>query len=178
MHERIWIGILIAVAMFVAGCGYTELQRNPPPKDPCAGIPDSLLPDLSIDSITVFEGTRLRADATNSSEPYTDLFILIRNYGPGTFRGSILCDFAKNEKDIKARKYPAHTFPETVVMEPGDSIIVRSTLHAWYPTDWHFRFILRTDSHPLHAYDPIYYFGREPVCESRYDNNVADLYFP
>lgn len=169
----------IAALLFtltIPGCGYTVLQRDPKLLNPCAGYADSTLADLSIVRIERLEFIGSGQTVEHFPEPMTNFKIVIQNDGQGVFDGSILCDYASSRADIRAKRDPAHAGPVTVVLYPGDTTVIQETIAGWYARHTHLRFALRTDSFPLHTFDAIYYFGREPVCETSYDNSIADFF--
>ena len=173
MTLRILICFVLLLGSAFSGCGYTILRRDPAISNPCAGLPDSTLPDLEIIRIAMVEVESPPNIRTNHPRG-TILGITMRNRGPGVFDGSILCNYAIKEEDHESGKLPAHADPFTIRLQSGDTTIVVVTVDRWFTRNTHLRCELRTDSFPLHTYYPIYFFGREPVCEASYINNVAE----
>jgi hypothetical protein len=149
------------------------LRLDPKISNPCAGMPDSTLPDLSIVQIERFE-FEAPASLGNNYPRATNLKITIQNMGKGIFDGSILCNYGTLEEHHASGRPPEHADPFTIVLHPGDTTIVGVTVSRWFAHNTHLRCELRTDSFPLHTFDPMYHFGREPVCEVSYENNIAE----
>ena len=169
---------LISIQGILAGCGYTILERPVNDKPPCPKNGNVNLPDLSIEDISATMHQVPGKTVEQFPENMTTFVITIRNVGSAPFHGSILINYADNERDMKSMSYPLHGEIQILALQVGDSTFVRIEKLGWCKPGTHLIFVLRTDTYPLHTFDPIYYFAREPVCELSYDNNVADFIVP
>ena len=171
--------VLMTLVLTSWKCGYTVLKRDSSHKFPCIGEEIRKLPDLAITDISAHIYGTVGITVEHFPEEDTRILITIRNVGTAPFAGSVLVNYADNEGDISQDIYPLHGKVVAAALPVEDSIVVRlELLGRWDQSGVHLRFVLRTDSYPPHTYDPIYYFGREPVCEESYDNNVADYVVP
>jgi len=169
---------LISVQGILTGCGYTILERGANDKPPCSNNGNVNLPDLSIEDISATMHQVPGFTVEHLPENVTTFVITIRNVGTAPFHGSILINYADNEKDIRSKSYPLHGEIQILALQAGDSTFVRVDKPGRCKPGTHLVFVLRTDTFPPHTYDPIYYFAREPACELSYDNNVADFIVP
>ncbi len=169
---------LFLSVLMAAGCGYTQIQKVSHSADPCAGLPDTTLPDLMFTTIQSATVSRAPADPANPGDTATVFHLTVLNIGYKPFRASIMVRYADDENDIQRNAYRYNGNPQALDLNAGDSTIVDVEEEILYQPGTHIRFFLQTDSYPLHAFDPVYYFGREPVCELSYDNNVADYIIP
>ena len=160
---------LLALCLLLTSC-YTQLERHPttnikPPTGP--------LPDLAITEIehTVYEQPVSHAP----SQPMMMFTIHVKNVGAGDFNGSIMFNYADNWRDIEKARFPFSGGIGKKNIPAGDSTSIRLDHWGAYPPNTWLRFILRTDTYDPHTFDPVYYFGREPIVEASYENNQMDL---
>jgi hypothetical protein len=169
-HIRNAVVLLLALAAF--GCGYTILAPDRRPMTLGKGAPNAPRSDLSFSRIDRLE----REVRANDDNPrlVTDFRVTVRNEGEGDFDGAVLCIYACSDEDIRHSNYPNHADPFPVILRRGDTAMVTVSIDRWFASGTCLRFKIRTDAYPLHPFDPAFFFGREPIQESSYENNGAD----
>ena len=164
------VALLLGLAVF--GCGYTilapERRRSVSGKEAV----ESPRPDLSFSRIDRVE--REVGNREGNPRPMTEFKITVRNEGEGVFDGSILCAYACTDDDIRHSNYPGRAIPIPAVLRRGDTTVVDLCMDQRYTRGTNMRFKIHTDAFELHPFDPAFFFGREPIRESSYENNGAD----
>ncbi len=172
MTRLIRTTIVACLTLGSLGCGYTILAPERRPLAPEKGGAIEPPPDLSFGRIAMAEH---EVRDNNGRPRHVTVFrITIRNDGVGDFTGSILCAFACNEGDIQHSQYPGHASPIAAMLRHGDTTQVVLRIDQRFARGTNIRFKIRTDAHPLHEFDPAFFFGREPIRESSYEDNGVD----
>jgi hypothetical protein len=164
--------VVFLLTLATLGCGYTILAPERRPLAPGKGVPDAPRPDLSFSRIEGLEREVRTGDG--NSRRVTDFRLTVRNDGEGDFDGAILCIYACTEENIRHSNYPGHADAFPAILRHGDTAMVALTMDQSFARGTYLRFRVRTDAYPLHPFDPAFFFGREPIYESSYENNGAD----
>lgn len=172
MTRLIRTAIVACLTLGSVGCGYTILAPERRPLTPAEGRAVEPPPDLAFGRIAM--GEYDVPDNNGRARHVTEFRITIHNDGVGAFTGSILCAFACNEHDIRHSQYPGHADPMSVTLRHGDTTQVVLSIDQRFARGTNMRFKIRTDAHPLHEFDPAFFFGREPIPESSYEDNGVD----
>jgi hypothetical protein len=132
------------------------------------------LPDLAILDITANEFPS-RTIGHYETPPGTRFLIRILNFGPGSFDGSVGIRFTYYLHDISDNTFPGLGGLRNTGLQVGDTTTITIEHGIPYPPQIPIRFLLLTDAYPLHTYEPVYWFGREPVPEVSLENNIAEF---
>ncbi len=160
---------MLLLGLFLASC-YTQLERQPrneikPPSGP--------LPDLAITGIEYFVFEDFVSQGRR--QPMTMFTIHVKNVGTGDFNGTHIFNYTDNWRDKESKKFPYMGGIGKRTILAGDSTVIRLDHWGVFPPQTWLCFILRTDDYDPHTVDPLYWFGREPIVESSYENNQLDL---
>ena len=163
---------ILFLAVTVFGCGYTILAPERRDSVPRNDGKDLSRPDLSFSRIDRRECDLV--DCPGDPRHVTEFTITVRNEGEGDFDGSIQCVYAWTDEDIHHSQYPGRGTPVPAKLHRGDTTMVVLRIDRWFARDTNLRFRIRTDAYPLHPFDPVFFFGRESIHETSYENNGAD----
>jgi hypothetical protein len=177
MKPKLCVLVLTILGFTPAGCGYTQLERHFKPVDPCVAVPDSTKPDLAFTRYWYYP--YWGSETHDRPIPVTRYILIVENIGESPFDASVMLRCADRRDDLVTGKYPNYKMPFHLALAPGDTTQLTFEGTRWPPpSGYHIKFILLTDTYPVHTFDPVYYFGREPVCEISTHNNICDIIAP